>query len=315
MVWWPNIFNDFKKFVVSCEVCQRYKGKSEKDRGPGKVEVKGVFERWGIDIVGPMEQTSKGNKYIIVATEYLSRWPVAMAVPDTSAQVVGDFLYEKIIVDFGLPKEILSDRGPEFRSKLLETLLMKLKINHSLSSPYHPQTNGLVERFNRTLSEALAKLAFEEKEDWDMFISSILFVYRTKIHTTLGHSPFEILYMVPPRGVNNLEIDGEKLENDLRMKILGKLNDKAFVDTNFWKPELGELVLARTYDFQNKRGSKLGARWEGPYKVSRIGSKGGCELSTLDGRILGPRNLKAIRPYRKRTFEQVRENVMVAGNQ
>ncbi|CAB4421453.1 unnamed protein product [Rhizophagus irregularis] len=126
------------------------------------------FDRIGIDIVGPLPTTKKGNKYIVVATEYLTKWPEARALPDAKASSVVSFFYEDIICRHGCPKEILTDRGSHFVNEMLNSLCDELGVKHRLSTAYHPQTNGLVERFNRTLCEALAKFSNENHDDWDM---------------------------------------------------------------------------------------------------------------------------------------------------
>ena len=125
------------------------------------------FERIGIDFVGPLERTKDGNKYILVVTDYLTKWPEAEAMKEATAKNVVEFIYRKIICTHGCPKVILSDRGTHFRNKLVDGLCEKFEIKHKLSSPYHPQTNGLVERFNRTLCESLAKVS-ERENEWDI---------------------------------------------------------------------------------------------------------------------------------------------------
>ncbi len=92
---------------------------------------------------------------------------------------VATFLYEEIICRFGALRTLQSDRGTHFMNELIQRLIKRFKIKHSLSSPYHPQSNGLVERFNKTLCEGIAKLA-EEVDQWDRFIQPVLFAYRTK---------------------------------------------------------------------------------------------------------------------------------------
>src|SRR4051812_16630527 len=87
----------------------------------------------------------------------------------------------------------MSDRGTHFRNKLMEELCRKFEIKHKLSSPYHPQTNGLVERFNRTLCEALAKVS-EKENQWDEHVEQVLFAYRTTKHSTTKKTPFFMTY-------------------------------------------------------------------------------------------------------------------------
>src|SRR3954464_7674012 len=112
------------------------------------------FAKIGIDIVEPLPLTTKGNRYIVVAIDYLTKWPEAEAISEATGKRVAKFIYQVIICRHGCPKQLLSDRGTHFRNELVDNLLKKFEIQHLLSTPYHPQTNGLVERFNRTLCES-----------------------------------------------------------------------------------------------------------------------------------------------------------------
>ena len=108
---------------------------------------------------------AQGNKYIIVAMDYLTKWPEAKPVSNATAEQVANFLYEDIIGRYGCPVKILSDRGTHFKNRMIASLMEKFQIKQQFSTPYHPQTNGMVERFNRTLCESLAKLTSEHKND------------------------------------------------------------------------------------------------------------------------------------------------------
>jgi hypothetical protein len=147
-----------------------------------------------MDIVGPLPMTTKGNKYIVVAIDYLTKWPEARAIPNQKASSVVSFFYEDIICRHGCPKELLTDRDTHFVNDMLNTLCDELGVKHKLSIAYHPQTNGLVERYNRTLCETLAKFANDNKDDWDNFVPSALFAYKIKSHKTTRHEPFYLTY-------------------------------------------------------------------------------------------------------------------------
>src|SRR5256886_17177951 len=143
-----------------------------------------------MDIVGLLLKTIRENMYIVMATEYLTKWPEARAIPNAKVSSVISFFYEDIICRHGCPKEVLTDHSTHFVNEMLDSLCEKFGVKHKLSTAYHPQTNGLVERFNQTLCETLAKFANENKDDWDLFISSVLFAYRTKKHNTTRYEPF-----------------------------------------------------------------------------------------------------------------------------
>src|SRR3989442_120507 len=170
--YWKGMYNDTKKYIKCCDTCQRRGQKGGKSY-LNPIEVGEPFERIGIDFVGPLERTKRRNRYILVVTDYLTKWPEAKAMKEATAENVMRFIYEGIICRHGCPKIILSDRGTHFRNKLVEGLCEKFKIKHKLSSPYHPQTNGLVERFNRTLCESLAKVS-ERENQWDEYLDKVL---------------------------------------------------------------------------------------------------------------------------------------------
>jgi hypothetical protein len=136
-----------------------------------------------MDIVRPLPKTKNSNKYIVVATEYLTKWPEARAIPNAKASSVVSFFCEDIICRHGCPKEILTDRGTHFVNDMLDSLCNEIGVKHQLSTAYHPQTNGLVECFNRTLCETLAKFSNENKDDWNIYVPSALFAYRIKRHS------------------------------------------------------------------------------------------------------------------------------------
>src|SRR5947199_3182299 len=186
------MYENTREYVKFYDNCQRRGQKGEKSY-LNSIEVGEPFERIGIDFVGPLEKTRRGNRYILVVTDYLTKWPEAKAMKDAMATNVVKFIYEVIICRHECPKIILSDRGIHFRNKLVEELCKKFEIKHKLSAPYHSQTNGLVERFNRILCESLAKVS-EKENQWDEHIEQVLFAYQTTKHVTTKRKQFFMTY-------------------------------------------------------------------------------------------------------------------------
>jgi hypothetical protein len=191
--FWPQMGEDIKNYINSCQTCQKFGGTRRKEP-LHPIQVGKPYDRVGIDLVGPLPPTKNGNRYIIVMTEYLTKWPEAKPIPNKNAETIAAHFHEEIICRHGCPKELLSDQGTEFCNQIVNALCQLHGIRHTLSSAYHPQTNGLVERFNQTLCKSLAKISHERNQDWDNLIPSVLFAYRTMKHSTTRHTPFYLTY-------------------------------------------------------------------------------------------------------------------------
>jgi len=161
--YWKGMKEDIKEYIKTCDKCQR-RGQKGGEGYLNPIKVGKAFEMIGIDFVGPLNRTRKGNRYILVVTDYLTKWPEAKAMREATGEKVVEYLYKEIICRHGCPRVILSDNGSHFKNQLVEGLCKKFEIKHKRSAPYHPQTNGLVERFNRTLCESLAKVSEKENE-------------------------------------------------------------------------------------------------------------------------------------------------------
>ena len=109
----------------------------------------------------PLTITRQGNHYKVTAMDYFTKWPIAKALKEATTKAVSKFIYQKIICEHRCLEVLQSDQRTHFVNRVIEDLTEKFRIKHRLSLPYHPQTNGLVKRFNQTLCEKLAKLAEE----------------------------------------------------------------------------------------------------------------------------------------------------------
>jgi len=142
--WWRKVSDDVRTHVRACEACQK---SNPLNRLPASslhpVPVHHLFHRWGIDLIGPLQVTERGNRYIVVATEYLSKWVEAKAIRDKSGQEVHAFLLD-MVFRFGSMNVLLHDQGKEFNNKQVNDLCESLKTSVAMTSAYHPQTNGLV---------------------------------------------------------------------------------------------------------------------------------------------------------------------------
>nr|GEY86892.1 reverse transcriptase domain-containing protein [Tanacetum cinerariifolium] len=147
--YWPTIYKDAFELVKCCDSCQRQGKISQKDEMPqNSIQIYEIFDVWGIDFMGPFS-SYKGNKYILVAVDYLSKWVEAKALPTNDARIVVKFL-KSLFSRFGTPKAIISDRGTHFCNDQFSRVMAKYGVTHRLSTAYHPQTS---EQFSRVMSK------------------------------------------------------------------------------------------------------------------------------------------------------------------
>nr|GEU80595.1 reverse transcriptase domain-containing protein [Tanacetum cinerariifolium] len=142
--FWPPIYRDAHEMIKTCDICQRQGKISQRDEMPqNSIQVCEIFDIWGIDFMG-LFPSSKGNKYILVAVDYVSKWVEAKALPTNDARVVVKFL-KSLFSRFGIPRAIISDRGTHFCNDQFTRVMIKYMVTHRLATAYHPQMSGQVE--------------------------------------------------------------------------------------------------------------------------------------------------------------------------
>lgn len=243
-----------------------------------------------MDMVGPLPVTPEGFKYILTVCDYGTRYPEAFPMKGTTSKDVVTALME-LFSRMGIPEEILTDRGSNFVSELTLELYTMLGIKSVKTSAYHPQTDGMVERFNGTLKTGLRKYLEEYGGHWNQALPYLLFAYRETPHSTTGFSPFELLLGRTPKGPMDVLAkqwtgEGSKAGTDAvtfltnvyqRMEraaehatafeqksktTMAKYYDRGARLTTF---QVGDLVLL----LKPSVSQKLQARWRGPYTVVR----------------------------------------------
>ncbi|UYV74161.1 K02A2.6-like [Cordylochernes scorpioides] len=154
----------------------------------------GPFQRVGIDLLGRFPVSNNGNKWIVVATDYLSRYAMTRAIPNGSAEEVAKFIIENISLKHGAPRELISDRGRTFISRTLKEINDLCGTLHRFTSAYHPQTKGLTERLNTTLADMLSMYVNVEQRNWNAALPYVTFAYNTSQQENTGFSPFYLIY-------------------------------------------------------------------------------------------------------------------------
>jgi hypothetical protein len=129
--YWPTIFKDAKKYVASCDDCQRMGKPTSADEMPLQTQVViKPFEKWALDFIGPINPMSRRKRYILVCTDYVTKWVEAKSLYSANEQSVVDFLFEEIFTHFGVPREIVTDQGTQFTSNLVKSITEQYHIKH-----------------------------------------------------------------------------------------------------------------------------------------------------------------------------------------
>ena len=247
------------------------------------------FKRIAMDIVGPLPRSSTGNRFILVICDYATRYPEAIPLRTTDANRIAKELV-KVFARIGVPEEILTDQGTNFTSRLLYEVYRLLQVQPIRTSPYHPQTDGLVERFNHTLKCMLRKTATTEGKNWDELLPYLLFAYREVPQASTGFSPFELLYGRPVRGPLDIlkkscEASKKSSESIVSYVLLMQerfMKLKQLVDVNL---KQAQQTQKSWYDKHSRHcqfeqsdqvlvllptsTNKLLAEWQGPFTITK----------------------------------------------
>jgi transposase InsO family protein len=195
--YWPRMYEDIAQHVRSCPNCSINKQSRRKPNGylNSVIPPEGVWENLSMDFVGPITPlSSSGNKYILVITDLLSKFVIAKATRDNSALSAAKVLVEEVILKYGSPNQILTDNGTHFTAELFNSILSLYGICHVFTTPYHPQANGVCERFNASMCDSLASICNNKRTDWDEQLSKTTFAYNTNRHVSTKLTPFEMMF-------------------------------------------------------------------------------------------------------------------------
>ena len=326
--WWPSLFKDAHEFTRRCDPCQRV-GKPTPTMAMPLIPLLALapFEKWGLDFVGPIAPPTRyGRKrYILVATDYATKWADAAATKTDDAATMAKFLYENIISRYGCPKELVSDRGTHFLNKTIAELTTRFLIKHRKTSPYHPRANGQTKKTNGILCGILTKTIAGSLTDWDDKLWAALWAYRTAYKVTTQFTPFHLVYgqeaILPiefeipslqvaidhrlgeTESLQTRLIELEALDEHRRTAYLNnyaiQVRQKSYYDSKIKEKTfiIGDLVLLYDSRFFKFPG-KLQTHWLGPYEVIDINPNGSIQLKDFKGTTLPTR----INGYRLKVY-------------
>ena len=151
-----------------------------------------------VDLIVELPISQYNNKNILVLVDHLTGWPITRAIPDKEATTVATAIFEKLILEYGMPEVLLSNNDKEFTSDTLAYVCQEFNIEQHFTSPYTLRSNRKMENFNKFLKACIRKLSQEDTTAWDQVLDQILFVYRCCPHTSMGEAPYTLLYNWDP---------------------------------------------------------------------------------------------------------------------
>uniref|UniRef100_A0A2N9GEV7 Uncharacterized protein n=1 Tax=Fagus sylvatica TaxID=28930 RepID=A0A2N9GEV7_FAGSY len=311
--WWPYMQKDAVDYVRKCDKCQRFSHSVHQPAGELQPLVSPwPFAQWGMDLVGPLPKATGNRRWLIVATDYFTKWVEAEPLANIRDRDSIKFVWKNIITRFGIPKTIISDNGTQFTSKPFTKYCSELGIKNVYSSPAYPQSNGQAEASNKTVLDGIKKRLEDAKGRWVEELPNVLWTFRTTPRRSTGETPFSLAYgseaVIPLEiGLPTLRTsEWEPTRNDLAqsqaLDLLEERREQAMIRLASYQQQLkkgynknirprsfqqGDLVLRKVLgNTKNPTDGKLGPNWEGPYQGAI------CHRN----RSLSPRRLKFLTP-------------------
>lgn len=307
-LFWPSMQADIIKYCKECVSCSQRKTSPHLRKVPlvNLPEVLYPFERTSMDICGPFVTSYSGNKYLLTFQDYFSKYVEAVAIPDQKAETIARVFVTEIIGRHGTPKQLLTDQGPNFVSAVMKNVCQFLNVDKLQTTPYHPQSNGMIERSHRVFKDIMSHYVAKSQQDWDTWVPYVLMAYRFHTQSSTGYSPYFLLHGRDPvlPFDNILKPQTVKYDTDENYvsELMARLNsvftivranlsrskEKQAIQYNKTASEkhftLGQLVYLHDPSIRTGLSKKLEKPWTGPYRVVEIKGPVTYKLRKLNGR-------------------------------
>ena len=331
--YWSGFSQDIRDYVKCCNTCSL--AKDIPDNKVGELQLfpaKHVNDIVAIDHIGVLPEVNDGYKYITTYYDRFSGYTVSVPAKSIDAFTTTINFVNHWVCKYGIPNKILTDLGSDFRSEIMQHLCDVLKTKHKFTTAYHASTNGAVERFNRTLKQALRCLSYEKRLDfahgdgWNHYISYINSVHNNRVSRRSRLSPNEIMlgrkfklpidFQLEDISLKFKKKEGKmyegyiknmiKINQQIAAKNLAEYDEKRkeYYDKNRKDPEYkkGDLVKYWTGPYPPKGKDKLDIHWRAPYKIIKIFGNNYIIQHLYQKHIIHNANVKRIKrwiPQRK----------------
>nr|GEZ62905.1 reverse transcriptase domain-containing protein [Tanacetum cinerariifolium] len=310
--YWLTMHRDARNMIRKCNDCQIHRPITRSPQQPlTPIMASWPFYKWGIDIGGPLAEGPGKFKFLIVAMDYFTKWIEAKAVATIMGRQVKNSIWDNIVCRFGIPGEIVSDNDKQFSDNPFKDWCDKLNITQRFASVKHPQSNGLVERANRSLGEGIKSRLGEGNKNWRTPPPHVLWAHRTMIKSSHGDTPFSLTYEteaiipteigMPTYHTAAVGVVNNDEELRLNLDLLEERRERAAICEAKAKSRMTKYYNARVRgvtfrpgDFVYRSndvshavvGEKLRPKWEGPYEVTEALRDGAYKLRSIEGTIL-----------------------------
>ncbi|PIL34997.1 hypothetical protein GSI_02784 [Ganoderma sinense ZZ0214-1] len=307
-VWIPFLMEHVRDVVSRCNSCQFTRREAPKPGPLHPLPRVDTFDCWAFDWIGPLHKSQRGNEYILTSIDHSTDLTYATAHPRRSHEAVLQLLCQ-IITSHGKLKTVLTNNGEEFLTYAFQNYLHHLGIKHLHTTPYHPQTNGRLEKFNDNFVQTLARyIAPDHQDKWDNYVPDALLAHRAHVNSSTGASsafltygrelrlPTEVTYDTLQRPPTDEEIEAlqrqrlehvqnlERFHAEANAKGLQHLEKEASKRENTYHDralDIGDLVLRRS-----ENPTKLHPRWDGPFIIQDLTDRNTYQLHTCNGYVL-----------------------------
>ena len=339
MFYWKTQISDVQAYVKSCDICQRRNPRGQLKAGIGRLPpANEPLERVGIDLIGKLSPSLRGNHYILTIVCHFSRFVQAYAIPNKRTETVANRFLD-FVCRYGTPQHVVSDRGSEFTSRVFQDMLNRIKAKTHLTCAYHPQSNGLTEVFNKLLKNTIIPMVQQDPRTWDDQLPCAVFALNSSYHPSIRNSPYFLMHgrdpplpysqLLGPQRLHYGLTDGDpeaiyqRLQkafrsareasdeaHELNVKYQSKPSARVYT--------VGDVVFLRNEAAMRGSYSKFATHWIGPFRISRVVTRVNVEIyAVFDDRRkpqivhvdrLKPAHVREGTPYITKTSADEREH-------